>query len=186
MHSFDDIKQIWLAQDAHVLPDAQEIIGICKKYRSVRIRNLRLMIAATVLLAGIMLLVVAYGGAKLWTTSVGEILIFLAILLVLYYKVQSLRIVKSHELKTNQEFINHLRTVDDKHRFQRQIIPMGVLIIAYAFFIFEFLIGDPWMLVAGYIALIVFSLGMWFLYRPWANRRFDRKKERLLSQINEL
>ena len=185
MDSFETIKQIWTSEKALDLPNSNDIKSALEKYHSSKKRNIYLLIVALVLCLVLFVLVIVFNKSLLWTTTLGEILILIGFVLGISQKLKTLKKTHQNELKSNKDFLEDLKIAVRKKSKANllQIIAMFLLSVGYAFYIYEIVRKNNTTMLVSYLGIILFLLGVYFVFRPFTNKKSRKKSAKLLNDI---
>ena len=189
MESFEDIKQIWLSENAGDLPTIAEMRKTIAVEKNGHRRRIWFSIAAAVVLLVSMSSIMFFSEATLPSTRLGEALMLAAIFILLTSRINSLRRAFRMENISNREFIEKLkadieRLTNDWNAVQKA----GFICISggYLLFLYESVYQNRQAMMIGYSLAIIMLAAAWFFLRPFANRRKLEKKELLLEKIENL
>ena len=188
MENFDDIKSIWQSEKAGQLPDADEFVTIVNKYKSRRHRITYVLSGILILcLAGFVLVWFGYK-TTMWTTRLGELLIFTAVLYAIYHNYKDIQKKKKENAEDSRQFLASLKkeVTEKKEEKKRILIFLSLLCIAYGFFIYENASGSLQSILITYLLLLAVIFFFWFVYRPFVNRMQQKSTEKMIQKIEEL
>lgn len=189
MNNFEDIKQLWNSNNTRDLPNLEQMESVIKKYQTKKKRNIFLVIALLISCGVLFTLVFIFHKPLLWTTTFGEILMALGLILGLIIKLNTLKNITRNELKPNKYFLEDLiKTSAQKHSKTNWHIIISVLLIAigYGFFIYEGIRGNQTELILSYFGIALFTLVMYFIFRPFMKRSSKNKTKKMLEAIEKL
>ena len=189
MDDFENIKQLWNSKNTLDIPDLEQIQTVIKKYQSKKKRNAFLLTALFVLCGiGFVLIIILHNSLH-WTTTLGEILIFIGFILGMILKLNTLKSIAQNELKSNKDFLIDLITVSAQKKSKTnwlQIISALLLAIGYGFFIYKEIKENQIELILSYLGIALFTLGMYFVFRPFVRKISKNKIEKMIEAIQNL
>lgn len=189
MDDFKNIKELWNSQNNLLTPNINQIEKIIKDYQIKKKRNVFLVTALFIACGIGFLMIIFLYKSSYWTTIVGEVLISLGFLLGLILKLKSLKKINNNEMKSNKDYLEDLTKVFNRKKPKTnllQIISVSLLSIGYGFFIYEEIKTNQNELILSFIGILIFSLGMYYFFRPFINRKSKKKIEKLLDAIHQL
>ncbi|MGV6845638.1 MAG: hypothetical protein ACWA42_05880, partial [Lutibacter sp.] len=83
-------------------------------------------------------------------------------------------------MKSNKDYLEDLTKVFNRKKPKTnllQIISVSLLSIGYGFFIYEEIKTNQNELILSFIGILIFSLGMYYFFRPFINRKSKKKIE---------
>tara|TARA_R110001592_G_scaffold261500_1_gene526375 strand:+ start:2302 stop:2874 length:573 start_codon:yes stop_codon:yes gene_type:complete len=189
MDDFENLKQLWNSKNTLDIPNLKQIQTVIKKYQRKKKRNIYLLIALLILCCIVLILVFTFHKPLLWTTTFGEILISIGFILGMILKLSTLKSITKNELKSNKAFLEDLIKVSIKKKPKAnwlQIISALLIAIGYGFFIYEEIKENQTELILSYFGITLFSLGMYFIFRPFIKRNSKKKIKKMLEGIENL
>ncbi len=188
MDNFDNIKNIWQSERADSLPNVDIINMNIKKYKSKKRRTIFLLISMLIICFIIMINVWFSNKSTLWTTRLGEILVFMTIAFTIYINLKLLQKSKAEELLNNEAFLSKLKKeqVESETETKQRRIAFAILSLAYVFYIYEKSAGSIQTLITGYGLLVAVIIVIWFIYRPIALKKEQQKIARMIHKIDSL
>lgn len=189
MDDFEDIKQLWNSKNTLDISNLDHVQTLIKKYQSKKKRNV-LVVTALFILCGLgFILIIILHKPILWTTTFGEIIIAIGFLLGLSLKLKTLKNITKNELKSNKDFLEDL-IMESKQKKPNDnwhlILSILLLAIGYGFFIYEAIKDNHTEVILSYLGIALFTLGMYFVFRPFLKRISKRKIKKILEGIEEL
>lgn len=188
MENFDDINSIWHSVNVRQLPDADEFVTIVNKYKSRR-RRISKGLVGILFLCAAGLVAVWFGyETTMWTTRVGELLIFVAVFYAIYHSYKDLQKKKKEESMASNLFLSHLRkeVTEKKEEKRRILIFVSLMYVAYVIFIYESAARSQQSMIISYTVLTSVICFFWFIYRPLVNRVQQKSIKETVSKIEEL
>lgn len=189
MDDFLKLQDLWNAPNQEDVSNLEQLRGSIKKYQHRKKRNAR-WVTLLFLLCGLALVpIFIFYKPSAWTTTFGEVLMVLGFGSGLVLKLKSLQKIAQAELQTNKAFLQDLlKTVDPKQQKFNWHLVISVLLLAtgYAFFIYESLKGNLVHLILCDIGIAIFTLGLYFVFRPFVKKISKSKAEKLLKEIHDL
>jgi hypothetical protein len=188
MEKFNDIKSIWHSEKASQLPAADEFVVLVNKYKSKRSRKSFFLLLMLIVCFVLFVNVWFRYNASLWTTKVGEVLVFAIILYQIFYQYVDLKKKKKEEsLNISMFLFNLKKEVTEKNEEKKHILfSLSFLCLAYGFFIYENASGSLQSLIIHYTLLLVIFAFLWFVYRPFASRSQQESVKMMLIKIEKL
>lgn len=189
MDDFVHIKQLWDSKNNWSIPNVEEIQTIIKDYQTKKKQNTLFLITLFILCGIALVLVIVFHNPLLWTTTFGEVLIAIGFILGMILKLNTLKHVTKNELKSNKDFLEDLIKLS-AHRKSKvnwlQLISVLLLAIGYGFFIYEEIIENQSELILSYLGIILFALGLYFIYRPFVKSKSKKKIQKMIKEIERL
>jgi hypothetical protein len=188
MENFDDINSIWHSVKVRQLPDANEFVTIVNKYKSRRRKISNGLLGILFLcVAGFVAVWFGYQ-TTMWTTRVGEVLIFVAVFYAIYYSYRDLQKKKNEDSMAITLFLSHLKKeVTEKKEEKRRVLTfLSLMSVAYGFFIYENASASLQSIIVSYTVLTFVICFFWFIYRPFVNRVQQKSVKETVSKIEEL
>jgi TRAP-type uncharacterized transport system fused permease subunit len=188
MDSFENLKSIWHSEKGLQLPTADEFQKIATGYKR-RNQQLATGVLITVILCFIAFIGVWFGyKTTMWTTKFGELLIFSALVYLIYYTYKELQKKKRLQIADANIFLQQLKkelseTEAKKIKILQFLIYYGV---AYGFFIYENTAGDTQKIILSYGILFAFIALLWWVYRPMIYRIHRKKVNATITKIEHL
>lgn len=189
MDDFEDIKQLWNSKNTLDLPNLKQMQSVIKKYQARKKQNISFVISLIILCGITFTLVFIFHKPLYWTTPFGEILIALGFILVLIIKLNTLKKITKNELKSNKVFLEDLikGSIHKKSKANWYlIISVLLLAIGCGFFIYEVIRDNQTELILSYLGLAIYTLVMYFIFRPFKKRRSKNKTKKMLEAIEKL
>lgn len=189
MDSFENIKAIWQSEKGTALPDVTAITRMVKHHQKRQSGRMVILLIAILVLLSVFIVLILFYDYKLWTTLAGEILFVISGLYMLWMKYRTYSAKRNHELLDNEHYLEKLRQ-EKIHDFskisRRQLTAFFLWLLAACLYFFEFFSQSATTLFAGYGCLLIFSLIMWFGYRPYMKRRYWKRNQHFIDQIEIL
>ena len=189
MEDFDVINDIWKSKNKIDLPDFEQIKDELKKYNKKRKAVLLFYVSLLLLCFFSMVLIAVFNKNAMWTTSVGEIMILITILITIITFLKQHKKDNSLELLKSNEFINQIKEENLKRirsKDNTQNITFLLLIISYGLFIYEKCSKDLNTLLVNYSVFAIVILILWFIYKPFYDKREQNKINGFTSKIENL
>jgi len=189
MDDFEDIKQLWNSKNTLDIPNLEQIQTVIKKYQSKKKRNAFLVTALFISCGIAFILIIILHNPVLWTTTVGEILILIGFISGMILKLNTLKSLTKNELKSNKDFLKDLIKVSVQKKGKvnwHLIISVLLLAIGYGFFIYEEIRENQTELILSYLRIVLFTLGMYFIFRPFIRKITKNKIEKMIEAIQNL
>lgn len=189
MENFSELQSLWLVEEPHSVLPADEIENVSKQFveKQKRKNVLIMLLLAMLIITSIWLL--SWAQFALWTTDLG-ILIFATLAAWMV----NLRLSRQNEWShleplSNSEFLNKLQqktheTCIGKSDTQAKLFSFWA--IGFCFYIYEFVSASLTYLLLGYGMLLSFVLIVWFVYRPFMKRRYQKDIQKTINRINHL
>ncbi len=189
MDNLTDLKKIWLSAKTDSLPGASEMLHMVKKYRSTNLVKKIALIIAAILLTALMVSIVFLYKSSMLTTRVGEAMIILAGIMLVYTNARSLG--RLHRIKdnTNKEFIAYLEQVQrNRIYYHKKTQVAGLLLtsIGLLLYIYELVCKNFLLCLSAYTTLFIWLLINWLVIRPRAYKRQARKLEETINKMAQV
>lgn len=185
MDELENLKLIWKTEKTNALPNSEVAKSLIKKYQSAKKRNLFLLIALAFSCLIIFIWTIVFKIPSPWTTILGEVLIFLGLIITLLLKMHSLKNATKNEQKTNRQFLEDLKNSTGNRSQINLMQRTGVfmLSVGFGFYIYETVCNDPTKLVLTYLGIVLYVIFIYFVFRPLARKGTDQRINRLLEKI---
>ena len=187
MDDFENIKQLWTSKNTSDIPNLEHIQTVIKKYQRKKKRNAFLV---TILFASCgIALVFIFREPRHWTTTLGKILIIIGFISGMILKLKTLKSITKNELKSNKDFLEDLIKVSAQKKSKincLQLITVLLLALGYGFYIYQDIKENPTQMILSYLGIILFVFGMYFIFRPFINRKSKKKIQKMLQHIQSL
>jgi len=189
MDNLTDLKQIWLSAKTDSLPGAAQMLHMIRKYRSTNLIKKIVLIITAILLTAVMVSVVFLYKSSMLTTKIGEAMIILAGIMLVYTNIRSLG--RLHRVKdhTNKEFIAYLEQVQ-RNRFyyykKTQVAGLLLVSIGLLLYIYEPVCKNFLWFISAYSVLFIWLLINWLIIRPRAYRRQARKLGETINKMVQI
>ncbi len=189
MESFNDIKSLWHSGEAPKLPSKAEIENVMlthgKKMKQINGLVIFLLICCAVTL----MILIAAAPFKLWTTYFG-LIVFMGVTI---YSIR-LKIKRQHkflrlETLANNDFLDALEKEEENAcngKSRKMAILFSFWAIGFFFYIYEFVFASSEWLLIGYGSLVALILAMWFVYRPFMRRLYQKRIQKTIQKIQKL
>lgn len=195
MDNLNDLKAIWRTADTSALPTSAEVVKLGKSFRSKILRRKKWMIGLFCLCFLIILSITLFEPTKMIITRIGETMIMLAMLMLAYTNIRSIKRFYHFDNFTNREFLQFLeQTRKNQVYFYRktQVWALSLCTVGLLLYEYEFLSKKPAVLLWGYVLVVISLLIDWFVIRPYSYKKGARKLaetkqdlEKILEQLNE-
>lgn len=193
MDNLDDVKALWQTARTDSLPQAEEMGKMARSFRNGKVRNKRLVIAASAAFSTLIIAVLIFGRFEMTVTYVGGALMVLAGILLAINNFRSLKRFDQLDNCSNVDFLSFVeRTRQNQIYYYEQT--MGRLVamctIGWLLYLYEFLYERPLLMIGLYTAALTYLAILWFLVRPRAFKRdaakLDATRQRLETLSNQL
>jgi hypothetical protein len=188
MENFDDIKVLWHSEKARQLPAVDEFVVIVNKYKRRR-RHISNWSLGLLFICVFGFAAVWFGyKSTMWTTRLGQVLIFAAFFYVIYLTCRDLQKKKKEESMDSGFFLATLKkeVAEENEVKKRILIFLSMICVGYGFFIYEKASGSMQSLIIRYTILISVICFFWFIYRPLVNRLYQKSVKKMLAKIEEI
>jgi len=189
MDDFENVKQLWNSKNTLDTPNLEQIQTVIKKYQSKKKRNAFLLTALFISCGILFILIIIFHNPLLWTTTFGEVLIAIGFILGMILKLNTLKNITKNELKSNKDFLEDLIKLSVQRKSKvnwLQLISVLLLAIGYGFFIYEEIQENQSELILSYLGIILFALGMYFIFRPFVKSKSKKKIQKMIKEIERL
>ena len=189
MDNLNELKAIWQTADVSDLPQAKEIKAISKDYQQKTLVKKAWVFAATLLAAGIFVLSLFFYHPRFISTRIGQLLILLAMLILLWSNLKSLGRIYRIRNCSNQEFINYLREVQLNrivYYKRTQVLGMFLYSTGLLLYQYEMVYKNIYAATVCYALTILLLIRSWFFLRPKAYQKRKNKFEPFLNHVEKL
>lgn len=193
MDNLNDLKAIWRTADTSALPTSAEVVKFGRSFRDKMLRRKKIMIGVASVCFLIMLSIMLFLPTKMITTRIGEVMLMLAMLMLVYTNVRSIKRFYQFDNFTNLEFLQFLeQTHKNQVHFYRntQVWLLSLCTIGLLLYEYEFFSKRPGLMFWGYLIVVISLLADWFVIRPYAYKKGARKLaatkqnlEKILDQL---
>lgn len=186
MENFEDIKAIWHSEKEAFIPEPEEINKNIKRQQNKLSQRVFMSILGLLLCTFAMVLSI-YFSPHSWVKTLGGSIIILSIIYAISFKYDTWQRKKYQQTLSNLEYLRQLQK-EKEHDFSKfpykyAIVLVGDFVGTCLYFYPIFLKGN---LILGYAAITSFFLLAWFIYRPYRKRKYWKKNEKLIKQIQTL
>lgn len=189
MDDFENIKELWNSNRKLNILDTGQIQTVIKNFQAKKKRNAFLNTIFFIACGVILPLIVIFYKPLLWTTTFGEILIAIGFLSGIALKFRTLRNLTQDELKSNRDFLENL-IIKSKQKGSKMnwhlIVSVLFLAVGYGFFIYQEVRDNQFHLILTYSGITLFTLVMFFIFRPFVKRNSENKVQKMLDEIEAL
>lgn len=189
MESFNDIKTLWHSDAVVSLPDMSEIenvmMGHSKKVKQIN----GILIFLLICCAATFLVLIAVAPFKMWTTYFGLIVFMGVTIYSIRLKIKKQRKFSRLETLSNNDFLAALEAEETQAcsgKSRKIAILFSVWAIGFFFYIYEFVFACSEWLFIGYGSLIGLILILWFVYRPFMRKRYQKRIQKTIEKIQKL
>lgn len=185
-----NFNQLWKEQTIPVC-SSEAFLESIKNYQSKKVRSVVFLNLCFISTTIIILSIWIYFQPEKVTTKIGIILTILAILMSIFFGNKSLRSYKKlDKLQSNEAFLNLILDV----KRQEQILQTRVLTIYFillstgiALYMIEYVMKmNKLSAVLSYAVFTIWISLNWFVFRPRAIRKSNKKTEALIKQFKQL
>jgi uncharacterized membrane protein len=172
----------------HSLPGHSEVRRTIKNYQSVQIAKKICVLIFSVVLLATMIYVIFFYKSTMLATRLGESLMVIAVLIVLFSNAKSLKKTTSSEWN-NQQFIRYLKEVQQrKIQYQKRNQVLGILIssIGLLLYIYEGVHNNWLTLIIGYSSVLGWIGFCWFILRPLSIKRKSKKINVIIQKLESI
>ena len=186
MDDLNEMKGIWMKAKTDGLPNADEMMGIIKKYRHQKLMKIALIMFAAIASVAVMIGVIFYYKSTMMTTLIGKVLIIVAGIILVISKASSL--VRYYKLgaTSNKDFVRFLERTRERQIFyykKTQPAAAAIVSIGLVLYIFEMVHKSEFLLITSYLLLSAYLLVLLLVVRP---RIFKREAKKLNDKIEHL
>ena len=188
MDNLNDLKRIWLSADTSIVPDTAEILAAIRNYRERNLWKKLALVVAAVLLAAMLVAVVFLYKSVLVSTRVGEGLMILAALILVYTNIKSVGRLYRVKDFSNKEFINYMEEVQRNRVYyykRTQAAAMALIAAGMLCYIYEFVNTNLLLSIGGYSLTLTYLFVVWFVIRPRAYKRQQQKLQETIRKMTE-
>ncbi|RFC54274.1 hypothetical protein [Brumimicrobium aurantiacum] len=187
MDDFDVMKKVWNSNSNSDVSTPTQIHSAIKKFKQKKKRNAFWVTASFILCALAFIVVLILLRPMEWTTIIGVISILIAFILGIFQKLKSLKSITKTELKSNKEFLEQMV---DSAQFTKtnwlQIFTILLFAVGYALFIYEGIKDSFIEMCLSYLGIILFSVFMYFVFRPYMRTVSQHKVKKMTEIIQDL
>ncbi len=189
MEKFSELQSLWLTNIPDSLPKFAKMEQIILQYRQKETKSNIFTLSIGVVVIGVLLVIMIISDFRLWSTFVGLGLFMILAGILVYVKIKNQVELSNLETLSNQKFIVRLEreeqeTCIGKSNFQTALFMFWAT--GFAFYIYEFISDQMTLIILGYSALVLFGAIMWFLYRPYMTRRYQKNIQKTLNHIKKV
>ena len=188
MENLDDIKQVWLSTP-NTLPAAKVMITMIKRHRYRQTLKITGLILLTIFLMAVMCWVLVDYKSRLMVTRIGEGFFFIALLIILGAKTRSLIRIANWKNYSNEDYIHFLKQEQTRQiEFQKttKVIGFSIASLGLMLYIFEMVHSNTTVMIISYILVLLWIAGCWFIVRPLAIKRSNRKLAETIEKLERL
>ena len=189
MEGFNNIKSLWQTSEFDNLPQIAEIEGIIYRYRQKQKLNNFLAIILVACILVTLFLLVSFAAFKMWSTYFGLVLFIGIAFNTFYSKIKRQDKLSDLETLSNNDFLIALEKEKNQTcigKSRKQAILFIIWAIGFSFYIYEFISYSINYLLIGYGALMMIIMVIWFFYRPFMTKRYQKDIQKATSRINHL
>ena len=188
MDNLDELKKIWFSADTSVVPDTEEILSTIKFYRKNNLWKKVALVVIAVSLTAIFVAVVFLYKSVMISTRLGEGLMILAGLMLVYTNMKSVGRLYRVKDFSNKEFINYMEEVQRNRAYyykRTQAFGMALIAPGMLLYIYEFVSTNVWLAISGYVITVTYLVVIWFVIRPRAYRYQKNKLKETIRKMTE-
>jgi len=189
MDNLNELKKIWLSADTTALPDTAEMLQRISKYRSSKLVRKAGLVAAAVLLTGILVMVMFTYKSVMISTRAGECLMAAAGLLLVLTNIKSLGRLYRVKDCSNKEFIEYLEQVQRNRAYYHkntQVAGLALVSAGLLLYIYEAVHASFYLCLGAYAFTITYILVAWLVIRPRAYKRQAKKLQETMKKMADL
>lgn len=189
MDNLHDLKNIWLTAKTDILPPAEEVVRMGKKFRDQRIRRK----LAVIIIASVESLLVVWVmftiHAKLPATYIGLTLIIASCVVLVATNIKSIKRFYDMEDYNNHDLILFLeRTKQNQLLFYKktQLLSMLLASVGSLLYLYELFARHKSLLTWGYAITLVYFAVLWLFVRPRVFKKQRRKIDEMITQLEKI
>ena len=189
MENFDNIKNIWNSEKAENIPQLSEINHEMLKYKAKTKQSLHFWFYLLLLSAALMFCVLVFNKTEMVSTIVGEIMIILTISYVIYNYIKIIVQIRVNDIISNNDYLSLLKQEkinDLRLKKKSQAISFLLLFLSYGIFLHEIISESTKTLVIGYSIYISIMAVLWFIYKPYWDKKQKKANQILIDKIENL
>jgi len=180
-----DLKEVWQSAEVEGLPDAKEAVRLVKRYRRRTIFKKTAMIFLLLLMAGLVVFVLFYGG-RMITTQIGALGFLIGISILLISNLNSLKRALRNANCSNREFLEYLLEAQrGRDFFYRRVQPIIFLLLVVSWFLlfYESLSEKPRLMAGVYFAFAIYFTAIWFYIRRRIIKNHSEKLRKTIQKF---
>ena len=189
MENFDNIKNIWNSEKAENIPQLSEINHEMLKYKAKTKQSLHFWFYLLLLSAALMFCVLVFNKTEMVSTIVGEIMIILTISYVIYNYIKIIVQKRVNDIISNNDYLSLLKQEkinDLRLKKKSQAISFLLLFLSYGIFLHEIISESTKTLVIGYSIYMAIMAVLWFIYKPYWDKKQKKANQILIDKIENL
>lgn len=189
MENFDNIKNIWNSEKAENIPQLTEINNEMLKYKAKTKQSLHFWFYLLLLSAVTMFCVLVFNETEMISTIAGEMMIMLTIIYVIFNYIKLIIQKRVNDFINNKDYLNLLkqeRINDLSLKKKSQITSFLLLFLSYGLFCYEIFSKSTKTLIIGYSIFIVIMAVLWFVYKPYWDKKRKKSNEILINKVEIL
>ena len=189
MDNLNDLTRIWRSAKVDDLPATQEMIGFIRRYRTGKILKKAGLVIIALAILSLLAGAVIYYPSTMLTTRIGEGCMAIPAVILLSSYIRSLS--RAYRLKnaSNKDFLRHLQEGQrGRQRYYQRTQPVCMILLSAGLLLYPF---EPLherlsYLVAGYGLTGIWLCLNWFVVRPRAIRKHNKRFRKTLDQLDTL
>jgi hypothetical protein len=189
MDNLNDLKKIWLTADTKGLPNSGEMVRRVKKYRNQMLLGKTIVVIAALALTVFWVWIMFWFKSKMVTTRIGEVLMLISTLILLVTNLNSWnRFYKFNDFD-NVDFIKFLEKTKRRQMFyfkKTQVVAMAFCAIGLIIYMVEPALKSFAIGLSLLAFVIVYLLIIWFIVRPRAYKRQEKKMDETIKKYELL
>lgn len=186
MDNLSDLRAIWHSANTDVLPSAEQMLQIVRKFRYEKLRNKWLTIVVSCLLSFLIVAVLISIPFKLITTYLGGCLVIASCLILAATNIRSLKRFYQLEDASNIDFLAFMARTRQNQLYYYKITQVIIMLLWSAgllLYLYEAASRNGLWLAIIYSLSILYLLAIWFFVRP---KVFKKQSERLKATTERI
>jgi len=185
-----NFRDIWNNKNADI-PNIQQIKTTAEKYRKKQLSGTVLMMICFLATAFGMIFIWNVINFKMFTTSLGIILILIALALFIYLSYQNVNVIRTiNPSISNQEYLSSLKKLQRQQLYMQTkgiSIYYILLCAGFAFYFYEFvLFMSTTVAFLAYGSTFLWLAIVWFFLRPRQIRKQNQKISKIIDSLETI
>ncbi len=188
MENFNEITSIWQTNAPAYSYPVDEVKKVMQRYsQKKKSQNIAMLLLAALLLIALIYLIQS-AEFKMWSSYLGLSLFAVVALKAVHAKMKGHEMLTHLEELSNQEFLKELEQSEQQScvgKARRQAILFVVWALGFSFYIYEIVWATNYLLWS-YVALSLFIAFVWWVYRPFIQKRYQKASHDTITHIQHL
>lgn len=181
MENLNDLKSIWMSAKTDSLPTSKEVVNMAKKFRNQTLRRKAMVIIGCSLSSLLMVCVMVFYHAKMWSTWTGEVLMIASCLSQIYTNIRSIGRFYHFREASNTDFLHFLEKTRQNQLYyykKTQVFGLVLSTLGLLLYLYEFFHQNTPLMIGVYALFITYLCVVWFIVRP---RTYKKNSKKLLD-----